>query len=563
MNGYLNMMRNIGVARLAVMAVVALLLTGFFIFLMTRMSAEPMSLLYSDLQSSDGGAITQKLDALKIPYEVGADGTSIKVPQDQVGRARMALAQDGLPRGGSIGYEIFDQNQGFGTTSFMQNLNQVRALEGELSRTVSTLAPVKSARIHLVLPKRELFSRDQQPATASVVLQLRGSAALTREQVSSIQHLIASAVPQLQASQISIVDDHGNLLAKPEDANSDGADAATNDERRHAFETRMSHEIETLVGRTVGDGKVRATVTADLDFDRVSTSQESFDPDQQVPRSTQSTTEQNQSADGSSNSSVSVANNLPATQSSKSDNGPSSSSKGNRSEEITNFEIGKTTRNQVREGGQVRKLSIAVLVDGTYQADADGKQQYQPRSKDEMSQIEAIVRSATGFDAKRGDVIDVANMRFVSEVDQAGSAAADSTIAGFERSDIIHLAETAVLGIVALLVVLLVVRPVMNRLVPGVQASNDAAALNAPAMLAASGGIPGQAALAGPGAAGSEMLLSGDGQSALGDDDDELIDVNRVEGRVRVSSLRKIGEIVEKHPSEAVSILRGWMYQES
>jgi flagellar M-ring protein FliF len=551
------MMKSIGTARLAMMAIVALMLVGFFIFLMTRMSAQPMALLYNDIVASDAGAIGQKLDSMKIPYEVNPEGTSIKVPADMVGRARMALAQDGLPRGGSIGYEIFDQNQGFGTTSFMQNLNQVRALEGELARTVSTLGPVKSARIHLVLPKRELFSRDEAPATASVVLNLRPGASLSHEQVSAIQHLIASAVPQLKTGQISIVDDQGNLLARPDDSDPDSASSQNDDERRHAFETRLAHEVETLVGRTVGDGKVRATVTADLDFDRLSTTQESYDPDQQVVRSTQTTEEQNQSQDGQGTSGVTVANNLPASQPSQSQNGNTSTSKDSKTEEVTNYEIGKTVKNQIREGGQVRKLSIAVLVDGTYTPDADGKMQYAPRSKDEMAQIEAIVRSATGYDAKRGDVIDVANMRFVSPVDETASPADSATLMGFERSDIIHLAETGVLGIVALLVVLLVVRPVMNRMLPTIPGTGDGP--GTPAMLTASSAQP---AISGP--TGSvEMMDSLATAGGENDDEDAMIDLNRVEGRVRASSLRKIGEIVEKHPSEAVSILRGWMYQES
>ena len=558
MSSYVNMMKNIGTARLAMMAVVALMLVGFFIFLMTRMSAQPMALLYGDVAASDAGAIGQKLDALKIPFEVSPEGTSIKVPADMVGRARMALAQDGLPRGGSIGYEIFDQNQGFGQTSFMQNLNQVRALEGELARTVSTLEPVKSARIHLVLPKRELFSRDTAPATASVVLTLRPGASLSHEQVSAIQHLIASAVPQLKTGQVSIVDDRGNLLARPDDGDGDSAQSQNDDERRHAYETRLAHEVETLVGRTVGDGKVRATVTADLDFDRLSTTQESFDPDQQVVRSTQTTQEQNQSQDGQGTSGVTVANNLPAGQNTQSQNSNSSNSKESKSEEVTNYEIGKTTRNQIREGGQVKKLSIAVLVDGTYATDADGKTTYAPRDKDEMAQIEAIVRSATGFDAKRGDVIDVANMRFVSDVDAAGTAGEASTLMGFARSDIIHLAETGVLGVVALLVVLLVVRPVMNRMLPATPGSGEAAA--ATGMLTAASATP---ALNAPSPGAEAMASIANGSAEADEEDDAMIDLNRVEGRVRVSSLRKIGEIVDKHPSEAVSILRGWMYQES
>jgi flagellar M-ring protein FliF len=539
-------------ARIAIMAVVALCLLGFFGVLMTRISTPSMALLYSDLSVSDAGAIGQKLDALKIPFQVSPEGTTVRVPVDQVGRARMALAQDGLPKGGSVGNEIFDHDQGFGTTSFMQNLNQVRALEGELARTVSSLSPVHSARIHLVLPKRELFSRDEQPATASVVLQLRPGAQLSHEQVSAIRHLIASAVPQLKPGQVSIIDDRGNLLAKPDDAGGDDV-AANNDEQQRAYETRLSHQIEALVGRTVGDGHVRATVTADMDFDRITTSQESYDPDQQVVRSSQETNEKGDSTDSTHDATVSVANNLPGG--AKGGGGDSNTNKTSRSEETTNYEIGKTTRNQVREGGQVRKLAIAVLVDGTYETDKDGKQTYQPRSKEEMTQIENIVRSATGYDAKRGDVIDVANMRFAVDPELGTPGTDTSGIMGFAKSDLIHLAETGLIGLVALLVALLVIRPMMSRMTSGVGASVNPN-FTAAGLIGSQGPA---AALSAPTAGNLETM--GMGANDFGPAED-AINFDQVEGRVRASSLKKIGEIVDKHPSEAVSIIRGWMYQE-
>ena len=509
-----------------------------------------MSLLYSDLSPGDAGAVGAKLDALKIPFEVNPEGTTIRVAQDEVGRARMALAQEGLPSGGSFGYhEIFDQNQSFGTTSFMENLNQVRALEGELSRTVGSLAPVKSARIHLVLPKRELFSHDQQQATASVVLALRPGASLSREQISAVQHLIASSVPQLKPGEVSIVDDRGNLLARPEDSDSDAAQASNQDELRRSYEARLTHQIEAIVGRTVGGGKVRATVTADMDFDKISTNQETFDPDQQVVRSTQTVDEKNDSKDNSKDSTVSVSNNVPAAKTADGGSGSSSQTKGARTEETTNYEIGKTTRTQIRQGGEIRKLSIAVLVDGSYQTDAEAKTStYVPRTQEEMTQIEAIVKSAAGFDEKRGDAIHVANMKFATEAD-LGGVAPDTSIMGFERADIIHLAETGVLGIVALLVVMLVVRPVLSKFGQGGDGGDAGSHFSLPA-----GMIP--QALAGPSQSGAAESLEQAGAAVAAmlsgessGEEDNLINLSRVEGRVKASSLRKIGEIVEKHPS--------------
>ena len=235
MNAFLQTLRNLGPARLAAIVIVTAALLGFFGFLMTRITAAPLSLLYTALDQADAGAIVQKLDSMKVPYEVDASGSLIRVPSDQVGKIRMMMAADGLPKGGSIGYEIFDQKEGFGTTSFVQNINHLRALEGELARTIGSMDPIQSARVHLVLPQRELFSHGTQTATASIFLKTRNGAVLTREQVAAIQHLIAAAVPQLQPKEVSIVDEQGNLLARP----ADSSDAAGwrrrwRQRRRHA-----------------------------------------------------------------------------------------------------------------------------------------------------------------------------------------------------------------------------------------------------------------------------------------------------------------------------------------
>ena len=391
-----------------------------------------------------------------------------------------------------------------------------------------------------------------------MVLQLRPGAQLSHEQVSAIRNLIASAVPQLKPGAISIVDDRGNLLAKPDAETAEGEGAQNNDDARKAYETHMAREIETLVGRTVGDNAVRATVTADLDFDRISTSQESYDPDQQVVRSTQSTEEKNDATDSQKDAGVSVGNNIPGGAAKDAGSGTNNATHGTRNEETINYEIGKTVKSQVRESGQVRKVSVAVLVDGTYTKDKDGKDVYAPRSKEEMKQIEDLVHSAVGYDQKRGDLITVSNMRFVTPAEVSGDGAAAGGIMGFAKSDILHLAETAVLGIVALLVVLLVVRPVINRIgtmpprLPG-------AAIAATNMLGSSQQMS-HAALAPPTSGRVEEMPSGNGG---GIEEDATIDLGQVEGRVRASSLRKIGDIVDKHPGEAVSILRGWMYQET
>jgi flagellar M-ring protein FliF len=537
------------------MGVVALGLIGFFFYLMTRLSTPDMALLYSELDPKDGGAIVRQLEEQKIPHQVNAEGTRIMVPADQVGRLRMVMAQAGLPAGGSIGYEIYDKPEGFGTTSFVQGVNHLRATEGELARTVATLGPVQQARVHLVLPKREMFSRTQQTATASVFLKLRPGQQLKREQVVAIQHLIAAAVPQLEPNQISIIDDRGNLLARGLGNGNDANSQANADEKKLAYEQRTTRVIEDLLSRSLGFGKVRAEVTADLDFDRITTSSEIFDPESQVIRSTQTVEDNNESTDRDALDPVTVANQLPTGDTNQSATGASSKTKGTRTEETINYEISKTVKSHVRESGQVRRLSVAVLVDGMYTPNPDGAPTYAPRSKEEMAQIEALVRSAIGFDAVRGDTVEVINMRFATP-DAEFADGSEAIFLGMAKEDLFRIAEMVVLAIVAILVILLVIRPLMARAFE--RSDGGAGEDEAERLLTDQSGS--QAQLTGPGALAQDLALE---DAQAGEELEQMIDINRVEGRVRASSLRKVGEIVDKHPEEAVSIIRSWLYQET
>ncbi len=291
MNGLLQTLRGLGSVRLAAIAGVAAAMVAFFVFLTTHIATPGMALLYSDVELRDSGQIVQKLEAMGVPYQLKGDGSQIMVPADQVARLRMTMAEAGLPHGGSIGYELFDKSDALGTSSLVQNINHVRALEGELSRTISSITAVQTARVHLVLPRRELFSRERQETSASIIVRMRGAARLAKPQVAAIQYLVASAVPGLKPTRVSIVDGDGNLLARGDGDSSDAAVACNAEERRVTYENRLARSVEELLERTVGPGKARVDVHVDMDFDRVTTSSKSFDPDQQVARSTQTVTE--------------------------------------------------------------------------------------------------------------------------------------------------------------------------------------------------------------------------------------------------------------------------------
>jgi flagellar M-ring protein FliF len=550
-NSLFQTLKNLGPARLVGIGGGGIVMLIFLIYLVARLSSPPMEMLFGGLELADSNQIVNRLQSEKIPYELRNGGSEVWVPSDKKLDLRVKLAENQLPSGGSVatGYELFDKSDMMGSTSFVQNVNLLRAMEGELSRTIHAISGVKSARVHLVLPKREAFSRETQEPSASIVLKMDGAGRLSRQQVQAIQHLVAAAVPKLKPSRISIVDDKGTLLARSTDNDSE-AIANQADELKLATEQRLQRTIEELLERSIGPDKVRAEVAVELDLDRVSTTQESFDPDSKVERS-HVTVEEGEKTQDLENSSVSVQQNLPDAGANNA--GAKSQSSQNRTQETVNYEISKTTRNQIKELGVIKRITAAVLIDGRYGPPAEGQKtlSYIPRDEKEMAQMTALVRNAVGFDANRGDQVEVTNMAFAGHDAPEADANADKLF-GLDKDLVEKIASNLGLSLVAILFLLLVLRPLVSRAVESLAA--QAAAADGRALGAAGGqALLGSAMPPAP----SLGMLPEELESV-----DELIDIDKVEGRVKASSIRKIGEIVEKHPEEALSIIRNWMYTE-
>src|SRR5437868_9665361 len=255
------------------MIAVTTALTSFFGFVILRVTTPQMTTLFTELSIEDSSAIIKDLERQAIPYELRNDGAAIMVPKDKVTRLRMKLAEGGLPKGGGVGYEIFDKSDALGTTSFVQNINHLRALEGELARTIHAIDRIQAARVHLVLPERPLFSREAPQPSASIVVRVRG--ALEPQQIRAIRHLVASALNGLKPQRVSIVDEAGQLLA---DGAGNDADNTIADERRAGFEKRMRNQVEAIVFTVVGGGWGRVLLLADFDYNRVVESLECFVP---------------------------------------------------------------------------------------------------------------------------------------------------------------------------------------------------------------------------------------------------------------------------------------------
>jgi flagellar M-ring protein FliF len=555
------------------MAAVALMLTGFFAFLLVRVSTPQMVPLFTDLTFEDSASIIKDLERQGIQYTLKNDGSIIMVPKDNVARLRMKLAESGLPKGGGVGYEIFDKADALGSTSFIQNINKLRALEGELSRTIRSIDRVDQARVHLVLPDRPLFSRDKIEPSASIVLKVRGK--LELQQVRAIRHLVATAVNGMKPDRVSVIDESGQLLA--DGAEQDSMAGAALDERKAGFERKLRSQVETIVTSVVGPGRARVELAAEFDLNRITQTSDKYDPDGRVLRSSQTREEQSSSGNENKDAPVSVSSELPGS-GQKSGEGGGSRDASKKSEEIVNYEISRVTKTEVTEAGRVNRISAAVLVDGTYSKNDKGEVTYAPRTKDELDRITALVRTAIGFDAKRGDQVEVVNLRFAETPSiPAAEPAGWMSYLQFTKDDIMRAAELGVMMLLGLIVMFTVVRPLVRRIVT--PEGGD------PRIAGAIGGaaVAGAIGIAGPteqtiggitvsgGGEGSITSVGGANVSIVGSDEQvaisnrtsTMIDVAKVQGQVHAQSVQKVGELTEKNPHEAVSIIRTWLHEEA
>jgi len=551
MKALVDGLRALGPARLAAMGAVALGMLGMLALMMLRGGTEPMALLYGDLDLRDSSQVVGQLARRHIPYRIGANGSQVLVPADQVPEARLALAREGLPAGGSVGYEIFDRSDGLAATEFQQKINETRALEGEIARTIRAIHGIRGVRVHLVLPRREPFARDRQEAQASVMLTMTGVGRLDREGIQAILNLVAAAVPGLRPQNIAIVDSRGDLLARAGEPVGPAAAALSTEEMRRATETRLSRAVEEMLERSLGTGRVRAEAAVRMSFDRLNQTEERYDPDGQVMRSAQNVTSNSKSTEP--NAAVTVQNNLPNADAGR----DAAGSQEARQEETTNYEISKTVRTLIREQPQIDRISLAVMVDGVDAVGADGKHAWQPRPTEELDRITSLVRSAIGFDEKRGDHVEVVSMRFA--VSDAAPAAESTGLLGMnlEKADLLHLAQTALFGLIGVVTLLVVLRPMVLRITSVVPGMVSGALTGGAPALAALGG-PAGSALPGP----SMQAMAGGAPPPLLEDE-SMVNMAQIEGQMRASSLRRISELVEKHPEETLSIVRGWMVQES
>jgi flagellar M-ring protein FliF len=413
--------------------------------------------LFANLTSDDAGEIVKKLKEQKVPYQITDDGKAIMVPSDKVYDLRLSMASDGLPQGGGVGYEIFDRKN-FGMTEFVQKLNYQRALQGELSRTIAQIAGVESARVHLAIPEKTLFKDAEKPATASVVLKMKSNRGLREAEVQGIVHLVASSIEGMDPEQVTVLDSRGKMLSG--NTTSDPASKLTGSrqETQRNFEKTQEDKLQSLLDRVVGSGKCVARVTATFDFKQVEKYEERYDPESAAVRSEQRSEEKG--------GTTTTASGVPGAQTNlgrTAPGGAGQSGGGSKTDETLNYEVSRSTARIIEPVGALSKVSIAVLVDGKYDLPVGAKPgatpKYQPRTPDEMQKIEALVKSAVGFNAERGDQVTVANIPF-QETGEGGGEKPQ----WYDAPIVQALIKNGLIGLGFLALILFVIRPLLKML---------------------------------------------------------------------------------------------------
>ena len=374
-------------------AIAAALIIGFFSWKSTETT---WTTLFNNLDREDAAAIVAKLKESKVPHRIGEDGSTIQVPEEKVRELRLEMASGGLPRGGGVGFESFDKMR-LGATEFEQRVLFRRAQEGELSRTIDTIAAVQSTRVHLVLPERSVFVGRTDPASASVVLKLRGGRTLGPAEVAGIVHLVASSVAGLAPERVAIVTTEGTMLHKPRKPGEEGEEDQTTNAR--SLESNLEERARSMLEKVVGPGHVDVRVSADVDRSRVERTEDHFDP-KQVIRSEQKSIERTGNVDPGATGVPGAESNLPTGSAKPAPTGTGETV--TRESSTRNFEVDHVTEKRLVLGGTVRRLSVAVVVDGSN------------RSKEDTERLAALVRSAVGADEKRGDVVTVDSVAFLS-----------------------------------------------------------------------------------------------------------------------------------------------------
>ena len=551
MQEILGNLKSLGAKRLIGIGVVFVGLMAAILIGMNTILAPTYTALYRDLSPTSASRIVTSLEQAGFRVNLSSDGSVVSIPKEDVPRARMLLADVGLPTDGMPGWELFDDTSGMGMNSFLQKVNRLRALEGELARSVQTIEGIEAARVHLVLPEREAFSRSRPEPSASVIIKHRRGGEISRRQGMAIRALVASAVPDLSPQKVTVLSATGETILAQDETTSSGGGLHS---QKREIEDQMARKIAGILSARVGMGNARVEVNVDLSSVRQITRSERFDPEGQVVRSTE-TREQTSRDQQPASQEVGVAGNLPSPFGEDGAAGTGSVNESQNIDEIVNFEIGSTLTETVSEPGAVERVSVAALVDGSYVTDDDGRVSFVPRDTEELERLAELIRASIGFDPARGDMVSVDSLQFVEiERDAGGPIGASWSGAFLENLPAIMRGVFSLVLVVAVLA--FGIRPALRMLLESP---------TAPASLEGGSGTgPGIA----DGTANVQMIASGSAEGGAQSGvvlppgtagDAETVRIASVQGGVSRQAVEGVGALVSEKPGAAKDAVENWL----
>ncbi|WP_372886155.1 flagellar basal-body MS-ring/collar protein FliF [Shimia sp.] len=567
----INNLLALGRQRLMILGATSVALMAALLFGLSAVSSPDFTPLYKNLSLTATNSIETTLAGAGFEVQVSDDGSSVLVPREDLVRARMVLAETGIPIDGEAGWELFDDASGLTMNSFLQKVNRLRALEGELARSIQTLDGVQSARVHLVLPERDAFAREAPVPRASVIVRSVPGRAVSRKQAMSIRNLIASAVAELDLTRVTVLSANGETILA-ETADGDGN--VSMQSNKFAIEERLGRDIEEILTARVGAGNARVRVNVELTTEREVIVEQSYNPDQQVVRSTENKSESQAGSENGGN--VGVENNIPEA---LADPGAGNTSQRSKSGETINYEIGNTRREVIREAGEVRRVSVAVLVNGIYSVDGSDVT-YAERGPEEINRLTELVKTAVGFDGARGDQVSVDSLRFMDYSMDVGEPVSLSMMQRVSQN-IVPIVRGLLALLIVGLVVLLGVRPVLRQMRTTDGEQKEIAAKEAKAAaLEAQGAAPPVAAIAdanaAPGAAtaqGANAVSAGAGQSdgerasrfdpAEDNGPHEYIETMGIRGNLLKARVEAVQKMADDRPEDVLRVMRSWLLAEA
>jgi flagellar M-ring protein FliF len=549
----LAILRRMGAARIAMLVVALVMLIGLMSMVAFRGNAPDYGIIYGGLNEQEQAKIAQSLDAMNVKYQVRSGG--VYAPKDKIAELRLKIAGEGIVGSSTAGYEIFDTQSAFGTTSLVQNINARRALEGELGRTITSLPTVASSRVHLVMPKKKLFSRERIEPTASVVVNI-GTRILSDEQVQSITHMVAASVPGLTPDNVTVIDNRGNMLSSGNKSQSNVMNMQQKIQRQ--VEVEYEQSIKRMLEKVVGPNKANVKVTAELNFDSIEEESEIFDPEKQVVRSEQRSEDRMSAEQKQANQAAGVSANIPGQEAGGGQAG--SNEERQATEETINYEISKTIRRHVTSGGAIQQLSVAVLVEGNY-SNEDGIRKYIPYDQNNLDKFETLIKTAIGYDESRGDLVEIVDLPFATVEEETFEEPL------FTKEDYFMIAEYALIGIGIFLLIFMIIKPILKATLPkndeiSSAISNASSAAVAGAGGAVASGAPGAPAINIQGGAAAAVAPDGTPLNLPTNEiveGDSMIDLASVEGQVRESSIKKVIKMITDNPEESTNVIRGWL----